>query len=458
MNTRRLLAALLALATCLSLAPPLRAARLPSSTPDAKASIQAAPPAPLNAASERRGGRVGGHTTGMLGAFWNRWLEVSRAWWLLLAFLLPCLVLGGGARLARADDWISRIRMRTAVEETGRTPQDTILVSGEEKGGGWGSDVPPPPPTWCIHSKNRPIPVAPIEEYPRIPDLDNDDPNSLFNTWRPNLFGIDVPPEWDFQNLINTDRPDFTDATFTVGEGVVLLESGYTFRRSETEGIHLQRRQLPETLLRVGVTDELELRIKWVGYVITDVQDQTTGLGTSHYGTDDLQLAFKYELSQQDGWRPIFTFLGGAIIPSGTRGVSSNQVQPFANLVYGWGIRRWLYLKGSTGVDFAKTSDITRVVEGSLQEGPTALDVEDNISQWHQSFSLLYQASPRVGGFVEWFSFFSNNGADNRASHYADTGIFYYLSPNVQLDARVGWRLSSQVDTLFTGAGFSTRW
>jgi hypothetical protein len=83
---------------------------------------------------------------------------------------------------------------------------------------------------------------------------------------------------------------------------------------------------------------------------------------------------------------------------------------------------------------------------------------EDNNSLWHQSFSLLYQATPRVGGFWEWFSFFSDNGADNRASHYVDAGLYIYVTPNVQLDVCIGERISNRVDTLFTGAGFSTRW
>jgi hypothetical protein len=313
----------------------------------------------------------------------------------------------------------------------------------------------PPPLPGCGLSGGH-IPVLTIGEYPRIPNLDKE--GGLFDTWRPNLVDRDVPEEWDFQNLINTDRPDFTDATFSVGQGVALLETGYTFRKSRSGPISLSRQQMPESLLRVGVSDELELRVKWVGLITTNVTDHSSDLSQMTTGGDDVQLGFKYEIIQQEGWRPLLTYVGGAIIPSGTNGVSANQVQPFANLVYGWGIRRWLYLKGSTGVDFAKTSDVTQVVAGSLQEGPLALSVEDNVSQWHQSFSLLYQATPRVGGFWEWFSFFSSDGADRRASHYLDTGLYIYLTPNVQLDVRVGQRISNRVDTFFTGAGFSTRW
>ena len=73
----------------------------------------------------------------------------------------------------------------------------------------------PPPATSDVRyapDGNGWIVIADPLEYPRVPALDCNDPGSLFYTYRPSLFGIDVPDEWDFYNLINTDRPDFTDA------------------------------------------------------------------------------------------------------------------------------------------------------------------------------------------------------------------------------------------------------
>ena len=304
---------------------------------------------------------------------------------------------------------------------------------------------------------NGHIMIADPADFPRVKAFDVHSPGSLLDNMRPNLFGVPVTDEWDFYNLINTDRPDFTDATYSVGKGVTILETGYTYRKSEDSELNIDRRQLPEALLRVGVTDELELRFKYVGYVMTNINDQTTGLSTSAFGNDDLQVGIKYEVLQQDDWRPMVTFVGGTTIPSGTGGISAHQTQPFGNVVLGWGFRRWLYLKLSTGVDFVKTNDVTKVVEGSLQEGPLGLNSADNITQWHQSASLLFQATKRVGGFVEWFSFFSNNSSDNRASNFVDTGLFIYLTPNIQADVRIGERISDRVNSVFTGAGLSLR-
>jgi hypothetical protein len=307
---------------------------------------------------------------------------------------------------------------------------------------------------------NGRIPVSNPLEYSRIAALDCDNPQSVFYTYRPNLFGIDVSDEWDFYNLISTDRPDFTDATFSVGTGVTVIETGYTFRRAfDHESNSTQsRRSLPESLVRVGLTDEFEIRFKWNGYVMSDLSDRSTGLHRQLFGGDDSIVSIKYELVQQQDAFPMLTFLTGSTIPTGTNGISSNQTQPYLNLVAGWGFRRWLYLKVSTGIDWQKTSVSTLFGGGSVPTGPIVIFLRDNINVYHLSSSLLYQASPRIGGFVEFFGFGQTGDSDNRAAIYGDTGLFLYATTNVQFDVRYGIRLSDRVDEMFAGAGFSVRY
>jgi len=298
--------------------------------------------------------------------------------------------------------------------------------------------------------------VGDPRDHPRIPDLDNDNPYSLFYTQRPNLFGEQIPDEWDFGNIIATDRPDFTDAPFTVGRKVTVVETGYTFRRISADGLTVNRRQLPEVLLRAGITNEFELRFRWNGYVMLDEHDAATGMRNSQFGGDDVVAGFKWEMVQQRAWRPMLTLVAGTTLPTGTNGISANQLQPFGNIVYGWGLRRWLYLKGSSGVDFVRTTSTTIVNDGF--SAPFFISPRDNLNLYHQSISMLAQFSKRVGGFYEWFSFYSTGADDNRAANYLDTGLFIYATPNVQLDVRIGGRVSHRTDELFTGAGFSVRY
>ena len=59
--------------------------------------------------------------------------------------------------------------------------------------------------------------------------------------------------------------------------------------------------------------------------------------------------------------------------------------------------------------------------------------------------------------FYEWYILMPADPADNRALNYMDGGVLYRLTPNMQLDLRVGFGLNGRPDEFFTGAGFSVR-
>ena len=71
---------------------------------------------------------------------------------------------------------------------------------------------------------------------------------------------------------------------------------------------------------------------------------------------------------------------------------------------------------------------------------------------------MLFQASKRVGGFVEWFAIDSTGALDNQQANYLQAALFMYATPNIQFDIRYGHRLGSRIDESFTGAGFAVRY
>lgn len=301
------------------------------------------------------------------------------------------------------------------------------------------------------------IPIASVEDYPRIhsttPILDS----GLSALWRPNLVGQPVEREWDFSNLINTDRSDFTDATTAVGKGVLYVENGYTYRHIKTSTFDFTRTSIPESLVRIGVTDALEFRLKWNGAIVLNYVDQQTGLRRTSDGGDDLLLSVKYEVWQQQNLLPMMTFVGGSTVPSGSGSITAGVVQPNAQLVFGWGIRRWLYLKVSSGVDFNRVSNPIQIV--TTTPGETILVVEkDNVIEIHQSASLLFQVSKRLGGFAEWYALVDEKTSDTRPQNFLDTGLFMYLHPHLQADLKVGQQVgNSEIDHVFAGGGLSFR-
>lgn len=296
------------------------------------------------------------------------------------------------------------------------------------------------------------------DEFPMITSLRNEDPNSFWYSKRSNLFNIRVDDEWDWSNLINTDRSDFTDTPFTVGTGTTYLESGYTYTKVNSAGGDYSLRTLPETLLRHGVSEDFELRIKWIGYNMIDVKDPSSGIMASSSGTSDLDLGFKWQVFPQKNWFPKTTIVPGILVPTGTNGFSGNSVQPHFNIVNGWGIRRYIYLKHQFGMDYLTQPNF--MVSGSVNgpmgpTGPFLNATHPTVDSFHNSISCLYQATKHVGGFVEWYILYGNLPTTN----YADTGFFFYLTPNVQLDTTFGSSIDSPSSTvLFVKGGFSTRW
>lgn len=288
--------------------------------------------------------------------------------------------------------------------------------------------------------------------YPRPPCLENNDPNSFWYSMRPNIFNIPVEAEWDFYNIINTDRPDFTDAVYSVGKGVTYLENGFTFSKINTFDEHISNRQLPESLLRHGITNEFELRLKWSGYLMTRVVDPHTGIQQNTFGSEDIDVGFKYEILQQEGWRPMVTLVAGTTLPTGSPTTSAQFVQPHFNLLQGWGIRRWLYIKHQTGCDFVHATS-TQVVT-SLEGGtPAFVTVRSPPNSWHESISILTQWTKRVGAFHEWFMISPTGGGHSPAQHFLDMGLYLYATPNVQFDVRVGRQLSDRVNDFFHRGG-----
>ena len=85
----------------------------------------------------------------------------------------------------------------------------------------------------------------------------------------------------DLDAPLVTDRPDFTEASSTVGRGIAQLEVGYTYTYDDDGGA-AKSHSYPEPLLRYGILENwLELRVGW-NYASEDVGATTTS------GAEDL--------------------------------------------------------------------------------------------------------------------------------------------------------------------------
>jgi hypothetical protein len=262
----------------------------------------------------------------------------------------------------------------------------------------------------------------------------------------------DAKPQRNFLGLraaaltepLVTDRPDFTESTDAVPFGRLQWEGGYTFTCDREGPTRVRDHSAPETLLRVGIVENWELRIGLNGYSWTETlnrEPNERGRAVSReswtQGANDLSFGVKVKLLEQQGWIPHFGVIAEASVPSGSAGYTSGDVDPGVKLLWAYDLSDRFALAGN--VNFASLTD----------EAERFFEVSASIS-------LAVELSERWGTYVEYFGFYPVDH-DDRCTHYLNGGLTYLVSENFQLDARVGFGLNREADDFFTGVGFAVR-
>lgn len=241
-----------------------------------------------------------------------------------------------------------------------------------------------------------------------------------------------------------TDRPDFTESTEPVPTGRSQIEMGYTFAFDREGDDRLREHTAPELLLRVGVSERLELRFGWEGYSWSEAQSRTaTRSGREvtreawFQGAHDLSLGLKYKFVDQHGSVPHLGVIAQVSVPSGSAGVSSGDVEPAAVLL-------WAY----------DLSDRTAVA-GNIAFA-TLTEEGDRFFQAAASLSGAYALTDRLGIYVEYFGLYPNREGGDSA-HSINGGLTYLIDHDLQVDCRVGAGLNEEADDFFAGAGVAWR-
>lgn len=238
----------------------------------------------------------------------------------------------------------------------------------------------------------------------------------------------------DLNEPLVTDRPDFTEASSTVGLGVAQLEFGYTYAYDNDGAERTIRHSYPETLLRYGMlADWLELRVGW-----NYAHEEVNAAGTS--GGEDLYLGFKVGLTPQEGLLPEMAMIPQMTVPSGADAFSADEVLPGLNWIYGWEISDFLSTAGST--------QFNRSIDESTGDAYT---------EWAQSWTAAYTLDDRWGAYTEWFALFPHAADTANAEHYFNGGFTFLVNNDVQWDVRAGRGLNDAAEDYFVGTGLSIR-
>ena len=235
-----------------------------------------------------------------------------------------------------------------------------------------------------------------------------------------------------------SDRPDFTEASSTVGAGLTQIEMGYTFIHDHENASDTQQHSFPEALFRIGMfADWFEWRIAYNH----GSQGVTVGGApfTTDAGGEDLYVGVKLALTEQDGVLPEMALIPQMTLPVGHEAFTAHEVCPGVNWLYGWDINEFISTAGSTQINKSVDED------------------DSNYYEIAQSWTIGYTFTEHWGGYTEWFALFPSGASTALPEYYFDGGFIFPVTNDLQFDIRAGIGLNEPADDYFAGAGVVVR-
>ena len=233
-------------------------------------------------------------------------------------------------------------------------------------------------------------------------------------------------------NPLVTDRPDATEASSTVGKGVLQIETGGLYESYEENTIKNENYTYNTTLIRYGLLDNLELRLGW-DFVegVTKVNGNKLDNVTS--GLSPLLLGVKLDVAKENGAMPEVALIG--------------HVFPIFSASTD-------YRSETTAVDFRFSLSHTLSERSSLGYNIGAQWGNDSPEMAAiYTLSYGYSFSDKFGMYAEVYG---DLPEDSSANHFWDAGFTYLASNDLQFDVYFGTSITKGQDLLL-GAGLSYR-
>lgn len=226
---------------------------------------------------------------------------------------------------------------------------------------------------------------------------------------------------------ISTSRPSFTDAVTTVPQGSLQSENGatYTDNRDKTYSW-----TVPETLLRLGITQNTELRFTTPNYIYTG--DNQPGNLANNFG--DISVGLSHHLTLPG--KVDMAFIPILNIPTGANGVSGNAVDPQLRVVFGKNLTAKWFLSGHLDTRWNTRSEAI----AHVTMNPTCIN--------------YYSFTKKMTGFLEYSGFYLSKGKNVQ---FLQSGLLYLLTPRQQIDARIAVGLNRNSPDILVGFGYSFR-
>lgn len=237
---------------------------------------------------------------------------------------------------------------------------------------------------------------------------------------------------------ITTDRPDYVESSDVVGAGRLQIETSYARERSTRDGSRESLSSTP-TLLRIGISETLELRAESEGYLHSNLRSFPSGYEDSHGGYADISIGAKWHLLDATETAPSLGLLAHIDLDTGTRPFRAKGKGGSLRLTAEWELADDLALGLMPGVNWQV----------------------DELGQRYQSASLGLalgkEWSDQLRTFIEYAAPQIAAARHGGTQHTLDVGAAYLLSKNIQLDSVISRGLNRNTPDWNWSVGFSIK-
>ena len=238
-----------------------------------------------------------------------------------------------------------------------------------------------------------------------------------------------LAPPAHAQDEIVSDRPDLVESSQVVGKGRIQFETGLLLERDRS-GEGRERTLSTPSLLRLGLSDTLELRIETDGRTIRHATED--GRRSTQAGYADTALGVSWHALDAAGGLPSVAVLVAGELDSGSRAFRGQGLRPSLRVAAEWDLPGELSFGVMPGIG------VERDESGRYRYGILAAVLERPLGE-------------RLRGFVEVALPQIARGRHGGTEATFDVGAAWLLSKDVQLDAMFSRGLNSRTpDYAFT--------
>ncbi len=227
-----------------------------------------------------------------------------------------------------------------------------------------------------------------------------------------------------------------------IAKGFTQIEMGWSHTENDDKGVNSRTNSLPELLVRIGILQNLELRLGYSGLQSTETSIKLPATKTHGNGSADSSIGFKYYLGAEQGYMPEIALLAGVSLPTGESSFSSKRFDPSWRLCCSHTLPKGYSLGYNLGMAWESEED-SRGSRHTL-----------SVLEW--TATIGRGLTDKLGAYFELYGD-AGLSVQGGPANSVDAGMTYLLSPNLQLDGFVGLGLSEDADDWTVGFGFSYR-